>query len=121
MSIETLAIEISNLSHEILRKEDEILKLKRGIAESEKNLELSKIPIEKEVLNNPSFKNDSQRKTAIKEMLEKSELINNIEKEIMSQTWNIEDLEYRIKVFKIEKNYKETLLKLEFIKLEKGL
>lgn len=122
MNIETLAQDIKDIAIEILELEEKILENQKDIAEIKKDtIELEKFYIEREVLSNPDFKNENQRKIAIQEKINDNEEIRTADLEIYSKESFISDTEMNIKKLKIEKTYKETILKLEFIKLEKGV
>ena len=121
MNIENLANEIQDQALEIIRKEESIDTEKKAIASFTELVESQVIEIEKQVLFNENYKNESQRKLAIKEAVEDSEFIREDKIRINKSEEKIIDLEFEIKRIKIKKNYLETMLKLEFIKLEKGV
>lgn len=122
MNIETLANEIKDIAIEIIELDEKVLENQKDIAEIKRDtIELEKFYIEREVLSNPDFKNENQRKVAIQEKIQDNEEIRTAELEIYSKESFIKDTELDIKKLKIEKTYKETLLKLEFIRLEKGV
>lgn len=121
MNIETLANEIKDQALEIIRKEEAIDTEKKAIAGITEIVETELIEIEKLVLFNPEYKNEGQRKLAIKELSDNSETIRRNKSDIEDKQNKIIDIEFEIKKLKIKKNYLETLLKLEFIKLEKGV
>lgn len=121
MNITTLAQDIKDIATEILELDYKVNQNLIDIAEIKKDIELSKLPIERDILSNPEYKNEAQRKNAILERISSDEDIKASELEIYSKESFISDTEMDIKKLKIEKNYKETILKLEFIKLEKGV
>lgn len=121
MNIETLAQDIKDIATEIVEKESNIYENEKDIADCKVSVEKIKLSLEKNVLFNPDFKNEGQRKNALSELIAEDEDIQWNIKEIETKENHIKEVEFEIKTLKIEKNYKETLLKLEFIKLEKGV
>lgn len=115
MKIETLASEIQDIAKEILEKEVDIFKNERDISESKMLIEQIKFLLEKEVLFNLDFKNEGQRKNALSEKIAEDKDIQNNQKDIEEKENYVKDVEFDIKKLKIEKTYKETILKLEFI------
>lgn len=121
MNIETLANEIQEISLEIIKKDESIDTEKKAIAGITEIVETDLIEIEKQVLFNPDYKNEGQRKLAIKELSDNSETIRQNKSDIEEKQSKIIDLEFDIKRLKVKKTYLETIMKLEFIKLEKGV
>lgn len=121
MNIETLATEIQEISLEIIKKDESIDTEKKAIAGITAIIEIDLIEIEKQVLFNPDYKNEAQRKLAIKGLSDNSEVLRKDKNNIEERQNRIIELEFDIKRLKAKKTYKETILKLEFIKLEKGV
>lgn len=120
MNIEILADQIEEISLEIVRKEETIDTERKAIAGLKDLVDDEMVDIEKQVLFNSEYKNDSQRKLAIKELADNSEELRRNKSDIQDREEKIIDLEFEIKRLKISKTHKETLLKLAFIQLEKA-
>lgn len=113
-----LILEISNLKEkqiQVVGAEKQILSAKKELEEAEKCKSFEVLKIEKEVLLNPEYKNENQRKVAISEKLLESVMIENLEKTIAIRKEKIATFQFEISCLKAEIEYSRNMI--EFYKL----
>ena len=113
-----LMLEIEKLKAnqiQVVGAEKQILSAKKEMEEAEKCKAIEVLKIEKEVLLNPEFKNENQRKVAIAEKLLDSVMVDNLEKNIAIRKEKIATFQFEISCLKAEIEYSRNMI--EFYKL----